>query len=538
MDEFDYIVVGGGSAGCVVAGELAQDPSLRVLLIECGDRAEDHPETLRADQYKKAFVNEALMFDRYSVPQRHCKNAPIFVGTGRGLGGSGSVNAMVYTRGAVADYAEWPSGWRFADLAPSFDDLERKLRIAQMPPGRFTEACVQAACASGFRFKDDLNDGALAGFLGYNWMNVDGADRMSSYAAFVKPLLGRPNLAIETRATARRVLFDGGRRAVGVEWERDGRVVVSRARGEVVLAAGALETPRLLMRSGVGPGDALRARAVELVHENRQIGENLMDHPNVQIFYRGRQANDCGWAQLYGFHRADPSSAPPPGEADSCFVFYAARTSFREGVVRLVPGMVLPPSLYRVRPLTRALRRALAGVLAVPPLGRFIDAMWGIVVILGKPRSRGTVTLDGVDPNYFGDPRDLATMVKGVRLARRIAAAPSLAAWGNFELMPGRRAASDEKIARFIRQNAMTTYHFAGTCRMGEDDAAPVTPRLEVRGVRGLRVADASVIPSVPVSAMNAPSMVIGRRCADLLREARAARENEKGRRASPSASS
>src|SRR6476659_1316813 len=207
---FDYVVVGGGSAGCVAAGQLAEDPSVSVLLLECGDRADDHPETLAADGYKKAFVNDRVMWERFSVPQDGCAGNRLFMGSGRGLGGSGSVNAMVYTRGARFDYEQWNvDGWRWDDLVPTFEKLEAKLGIDRQPPTQFTEACIAGAEASGFRHKADLNDGTLSGFLGYNAMNLDRANnkRRSSYVAFVRPLEGRANLRIETGALVRRVLF-------------------------------------------------------------------------------------------------------------------------------------------------------------------------------------------------------------------------------------------------------------------------------------------------------------------------------------------
>jgi choline dehydrogenase-like flavoprotein len=519
--EFDYIVVGAGSAGCVVAGELAA--SARVLLLESGDAAETHPETLVAAGYKKAFINDALLYDRFSSPQAGCGGRRVFVGTGRGVGGSGAVNAMVYTRGDVRDYARWPSGWRWSDLEPSFRALEGKLNVSRKPPTRWTETCIAAAEAAGFERKEDLNDGALCRYLGYEWMNIAGPERRNSYVAFVRP--ERARVELRTGATVLRVVFDG-RRAVGVEYRKDGEHVAARARREVVLCAGALESPKLLMLSGVGDPDELRRHGIDVVLGQPAVGRDLQDHPNVQVFFRGRQPTDCDWAQLYGFHRANPASDLPRDEADTCYVFYSARSSFKEGAIRLLPGIALPEPLYRQRWLRQSFRGALRGVFATPPVRRFVERMYGIVVILGKPKSRGLVRLasrDGaapamVDPAYFSAREDLDTLVKGVKLAREVARAAPLERWGNFELMPGRRVGSDEELARWIQKNAMTTYHFAGTCRMGEDDRSVVDCELRVRGLEGLRVADASVIPSVPVSAMNAPSMMIGYRAAEFLR--------------------
>jgi choline dehydrogenase len=527
-EEFDVIVVGAGSAGCIIAGELAADPTLRVLLVEAGAPAEDNPETLAAAGYKDAFINDALFYDRFSEPQAECAQHRIFVGTGRGVGGSGAVNAMVYTRGDVHDFEAWGDGWRWRDVVPAFTALEERLRVRRREPTRWTEACIAAAEQAGFQRKADLNDGSLCGHLGYEWMNFEGDRRRHSYAAFLQPVRDRANLTLRTHTVVRRILVEraaDGLRAVGVELERNGRVTTARARREVIVAAGALESPKLLMLSGIGPGDELQRHGIAPLVE-LPVGEGLMDHPNVQLFFAGRQPTDCDWAQLYGFHRANPDSDLPAGAADTCYVFYSARSSLREGVIRLLPGMVLPPALYRQGWLRAGMRTLLQGLFAPPLVTRLVAHVWGIVVILGKPKSRGVVRLRSrdarqpalVDPRYFSSAEDLDTMVKAVARARQVARAEPLCVWGNLELMPGARVAAPEKIADFIRKNVMTTYHFSGTCKLGTGRDSVVDGELRVRGVRGLRVADASVIPAAPVSAMNAPSMLIGYRAAQLVR--------------------
>src|SRR5262249_54208092 len=209
-----------------------------------------------------------------------------------------------------------------------------------------------------------------------------------------------------------------------------------------------------LMLSGIGPVEELTRHGIGVVVEQPWVGRNLMDHPNVQVFFRGRHATDCNWAQLYGFHRANADSDLRAGEADTCYVFYSARSSFREGAIRLLPGMALPPALYRQRWLRAGFRGALKGVFAAPPVRRFVERMYGIVVILGKPKSRGVVRLGSpdaaapplVDMRYFAEREDLDTMVKAVALARHVGDARPLSDWGNFELMPGRRVATDEQI--------------------------------------------------------------------------------------------
>ena len=207
MNTYDYVVVGGGSAGCVLAGELANDPAVSVLLLEMGPAAEDHPETLLADGYKDAFANDAVLKERFSVPQPEAARQRVFAGTGSVLGGSGAVNAMVYTRGAREDFAEWPEGWRWDDVQDDFRAVEAALRPRRREPTRWTEACIEAAVAEGFRRRPDLNDGDLADAIGYEWMNYEGAQRRNSYVAFVKELGPRPNLTVVPGARVHRVTF-------------------------------------------------------------------------------------------------------------------------------------------------------------------------------------------------------------------------------------------------------------------------------------------------------------------------------------------
>jgi choline dehydrogenase len=526
-ESWDYIVVGAGSAGCIVAAELAADTSVRVLVIEAGQAAERNPETLRSDGYRLAFINDRLMWERFSQKQPGLGGHRVYLGSGRGVGGSGSVNGMVYTRGDKRDYEEWQlDGWRWPDLVPTFERLEQRLDPKRQDPTQFTEHCIEGAEAAGFRRKEDLNDGDLNGHLGYEWMNMRGPDRRSSYVAFLKPALERGNVELWTETGVERVEIEDGR-AIGVRVQRGGESIVARASREVVLCAGALESPKLLLLSGVGPRAELEALGIRVAADVPEVGRNLQDHPNVSVFFVGKQPADCMKPQLYGFHRANRETALGKESADTCYVFYAARSSFREGLIRMLPAIALPAWLYATRVLPWLIRKLVRLLFLIPFIVSFVSRMWGIVVILGKPRSRGALRLASadprdaalIDPAYFAEREDLDTLVNGVRLARAIADAPALSRWGNRELIPGRRADGDAKIQRFVRKNVMTTYHYAGTCRMGSDPSSVVTPRLAVRGVRGLRVADASVIPVVPVSAMNAPSMMIGLRAATMIAE-------------------
>ncbi len=512
MRTYDFIVAGGGSAGCVVAAELSKNHE--VLLLEAGPHAEAHPETLTADGYKKAFINDALLHERFSVADPRWGSRRLFMGSGRGLGGSGSINGMVYTRGAREDFDQWPERWRWDDVREPFEALEAVLRPHRREPTDWTERCIAAAEKAGFRRKEDLNDGDLCGVLGYEWMSYEGDRRRSSFTAFLQPALDRPTLTVQTGAQVDRVVFEGTR-AVGVRWRSGGRAHEARASREVVLCAGTLATPAILMRSGVGDAASLRRLGAEVVIDQPEVGANLHDHPNVQLFFKGRREVDCSYPQLYGFHRAGDAPSLVPGQADSCYVFYPARSSFREGLMRLLPGIALPQRLYDTGWAPAAVRKGVEVLFRRRAVQRFVERMWGIVVILGKPVSRGRLwieTLDPsvqprIDPGYFDDPADMRTLLRGVELAREVAAAEPLASFGNTELWPG---PLHRNLDRWARQNVMTTYHYAGTCRMGE----VVDTELRVRGAEGLRVADASVMPITPVAALNAPSMMIGLRAA------------------------
>jgi choline dehydrogenase len=517
---YDYVVVGGGSAGCVVAGQLAS-AGKSVLLLEAGPSADEHPETLRADGYKDAFINDSIFWERFSVPQRYCGKQRVFLGTGSVLGGSGAVNGMVYTRGAREDYDEWPEGWRWDDVVPDFEKLEDKLRIHQREPTRWTEACIEAAEACGFKRSDNLNNGRLSNAIGYEWMTYDGSERRSSYVAFIRDAGARDNLEIHTGARVERITFDDQRRASSVIYQHEGVRKTAEIGAEVVLCAGALETPKLLMHSGIGPGAALQEVGIDVVADVRGVGSNLHDHPNVPVFFRCKADVDCYYPQLYSFYRTHPNAALAPKQSDTCYVFWPAPSAMKEATQRMLPAQVLPESLYD-GPAKHLIRGGIELAFKSKTVRDMVDHLFAIVIILGKPQSRGSIRLRSndptapadIDPCYFAHTHDMETMVRGIRMARKLGKSPALEAIGSSELMPGGFIKSDEALARWIGKNAITTYHFAGTCRMGTDDASVVDSELRLRGVSGVRVADASVVPTTPVSAMNAPSMLVGMRAA------------------------
>lgn len=535
---YDYVVVGGGSAGCVVAGQLARElPEAKILVLEAGDHAEQNSETLRSDGYGRAFANDRLMWARHSLPQPALGGRRIYLGTGRGVGGSAGVNAMVYLRGAQSDFDGWNiEGWRWKDVVPEFEAIESQLQISRYPPSQFGEACIDAATEVGFTRSEDLNDGNWCERLGYEWMNFSGPWRRNSYVCYVKPIRHeRPGLDIQTGAHVTRVCFDGEKRACAVEFIAGGTSTVHKVsvRREVILTGGALETPRLLMQSGVGPGPELRTHGIECVADIDAVGRNLQDHPNVTLFFRSRAPIDGMCPQVYGFGRAGQEQAR--GRADTCFVMYPARSSLALAMKRMLPALALPGTLppgdagLRARG-RRVVARGVDGVFALGGVQRFVERLWGIVVILGKPVSRGRVVLApsqhplapaaGVEPGYLSQDSDLDTMLAGIARARAIASSRAATELGAKELSPGWLGHSAAGMHAWLKANLMTTYHFGGTCRMGSDPESVVDTQLRVRGVQGLRIADASIMPEVPVGALNAPSMLIGAKAAKLIMSA------------------
>lgn len=523
VQKYDYIVVGGGSAGCVVAGRLAAESEASVLLLESGYPADIHPETLSADGFKDAFANDGVMWDRMSQPQSHCDGRALYVGTGTGIGGSGAVNGMVYTRGDRADYDQWPEGWHWQDVLPAFNKLEARLRVRSRPGTQFTSVAIKAAERAGFVHKDGLNDGELSGFIGYNDMNYEGCFRRSSYVAFIRDAKPK-NLAVQCNAKVRRILFED-RRAIGLEYVRNGERFTAYSNHEVILCAGALETPKLLMLSGIGPSDTLEQHSIPVVKVMQGIGENLHDHPNVCLFYRSKNVIDFNYPQLYGFHRMNPALNLPSTQPDTCFVFFSAPSSLMQSMKRMLPLMMLPQRMYQWRMLRTVIRKLIDWAFTLPPLQHYVSMVFGIVVILGKPESKGRLTLGSADPDqpacidpaYYRNPKDMDTLLAGIDMANAIAGQPELVQWGSKAMVAGNKSKNRERIRKWVKKATMTTFHFCGTCAMGLDSDTPVDTALRLKGVKGLRIADASVIPEVPVSAINAPSMMIGWRAADLI---------------------
>ena len=527
-DEFDYVVVGAGSAGCALASRLSERPSTRVALVEAGGWDRDPWIHVPVGYYRTAF-SEKLTWGYVTEPDPGLGGRANPWPRAKVVGGCSSINGLVYIRGQAEDFRAWRQqgcpGWDWEDMLPIFrrmEDQERgedDLHGTEGPLGvidmrvrsRLMDAYIDAAMQAGLPRNDDFNGPKQEG-VGRYQLTVRGRRRCSAAAAYLKPALKRANLRVVTEAQAERVLLDG-RRAVGVRLRRAGQSLTLRARREVILSAGAIGSPHILELSGIGDPGALKAAGIAPVVANLGVGENLQDHLQVKTVFLSRRKETINDAMR------DPVRLVKAGIDYAVFGRGLLTVGAAQvGVfARVTPGVATPDVQFHVMP----------GSTSDPRKGMDPFSAFTATICQLRPESRGN--LHAVSPdasvqprivaNYLSAESDRRTVIEGLRLSRRIAGQPALADWVAAEKYPGPDVQSDEELLDWARKVGTTIYHPSGTCRMGSDEAAVVDPQLRVRGVEGLRVADASIMPTLISGNTNAACMAIGERLADMMRE-------------------
>lgn len=537
-DSFDYIVIGSGSAGSLMANRLSADPANRVALIEAGPSDRKWPVNLKTVMpVGNIFL---LPSDRTNWKQALQGNAAVGNRTinfprGKLLGGCSAINGGVYIRGQQEDYEAWEAagnaGWSYDDVLPAFKAVENYAgpdkpwhgkggELDVQKPRSFnpvTGAILDAAEQAGHHRNDDFAGERKDGFGRYD-LNQRKGTRLSSARAFLHPALGRPNLTVLDETLVRRVMFDRGR-ATGIEIEREGVRSVLNARREIVLCAGATNSPQLLMLSGIGPAAHLREVGIEPLHDLPGVGAHLQDHPTVHV----AMENPSGES-----YAVSPKSLPRI--LASPLQYLVSRTGMLASNVAECGGFLCTDGSGRPDIQITFLVGLKLDARAIPRRHGYM----GLVQLL-RPRSAGSVRLASnrpedkpvIDPNFFADPYDMKTLIAGFREARRIFAQPALAPLTGEEIEPGAQHRSDAEIDAALRKIVNTAYHPTGTCKMGPDSdpMAVVDSRLRVRGVSGLRVVDASVMPEIISGNTSAPTMMIAERAARFILED-AARSN------------
>ncbi|MCB8883716.1 GMC family oxidoreductase N-terminal domain-containing protein [Acidisoma cellulosilytica] len=520
---YDTIILGAGSAGCVLANRLSSDPDRKVLVLEAGREA---PINSRVPSDWVSMFNTAVDWGYHTTPQAGCRGRRVFWPRGKMIGGSGAMNAMIYIRGLPSDFDGWEAlgcpGWGWKDVLPTFMACESNADFTKSPfhgtegplhvehPNAvhpYEQLWIDAGIGAGYPANADFNGASQEGF-GTLQFTIRGGERSGTGRAYLQPALDRPNLTVTPGVLVTRLIIENGR-AVGVEYLENGQQKRAFASEQVVLAAGAIGSPQLLMLSGIGAADELSRQGIGPVVDLPQVGRNLQDHINIIIGYHTREPVGVGtWTAEFLDASLKQWEEERSGDRSLAWCAAAAHISSK-------PEIDPDLQLYG---LVSPHRDA----------GRFLSSRSGMTfcTVLQRPDARGEITLRSADPieqpdinpRYFESGTygaDLTTMVEGIRIQRRIARTAPLADVLDGEMSPGAECQTHEEIADFIRGHCQTIYHASGTCRMGKDDRAVVDPTtFKVKGVEGLHVVDASVFPTVPSGNINATVIMVAERAA------------------------
>ena len=524
--EFDYVIVGAGSAGCVLANRLSADGKYSVLLLEAGPK--DSNLWIHVPLgYGKLFKEKTVNWMYQTEPEPGLNGRQVFQPRGKVLGGSSSINGLLYVRGQHEDYDRWRqhgnTGWGHDDVLPYFKKAEDQQRGADDYHGAggplpvsdmlhadpLSGAFIQAAIEAGIPDNPDFN-GATQEGAGWFQTTTRNGRRASTARSYLRPARGRSNLHIETAALAQRILFDG-RRAAGVEYRQNGALRTARARKEILISSGAYNSPQLLQLSGVGPAELLKSHGIDVVLDAPGVGNDLQDHMQVRIVMRCAQPitlNDI---------------LNHPGRRIMAGARYAA---FRKGPLTIAAGT--SGAFFKTDP-----RLASPDVqihflpFSTDKMGEKLHpySAFSASVCQVRPESRGSLRIKSADPmaapeiriNYLATETDRTVNVEGLKILRKILAAPALKPYVVEESEPGAKVTSDEDLLAFCRQRGSTVYHPTSTCRMGNDTLAVVDQRLRLRGIEGLRVVDASVMPDLVSGNTNAPVIMIAEKASDMI---------------------
>ncbi|KAF1053835.1 MAG: Alcohol dehydrogenase [acceptor] [Stenotrophomonas maltophilia] len=523
---YDYLIVGAGSSGCVLANRLSADPSVRVCLIEAGGH-DNSPRIQNPAGTITLYKSPKYSWNFFSAPQTRLNNRSLHCPRGKALGGSSSMNSMIYIRGHASDYDRWVEegceGWGWNDVLPFFKRSENN-QLGQDPayhgtqgelavdrprdPNPLSSLFIKAGERIGLRRNDDFNGRDFEGVGIYNVTQKD-AKRLSSYRAFVAPVRERPNLSVLTDCRVHRLLLEG-QRVTGLELQQDGQLVSLHARREVILSAGSLGSPQLLLASGIGPREELEAAGIGVRHDLPGVGKNLQDHLDGLVTVRSPSPLSLGF-----------SLGALPQILLSPFKYLLRKTGWLTTNYVEAGGFAQTPLAdgladvqFHFVPGYRSHR------------GRLFE--WGhgyaIHTCVLRPKSIGELRVRPggqieIDYNFLADEADGRVLVEGVKLARRILAQPEFDALRGAEMLPGPQVQTDEQLLAHLRDYAATVFHPVGTCKMGTDPLAVVDLRLRVHGLKGLRVVDASIMPTLISGNTNAPCIMLGERAAALILE-------------------